>query len=89
MKKSNFALRLQPSLMAEMRRAAEEDETTLNQYINVAEAEKLAVQRTAHEFFAKRSSGADIGRALAILEQVGSEPPRVGDEVADKSRKES
>jgi len=87
MKKSNFALRLQPSLMAEMRRAAEEDETTLNQYINVAVAEKLAVRRTAREFFADRSSGADIDRALAILEQAGSEPPRVGDEAEGKGGK--
>ena len=83
MKKSNFALRLQPSLMEAVRRAAEEDETTLNQYINVAVAEKLAVRRTAREFFASRASGADIDRALVILERVGHEPPRAGDEVAE------
>jgi hypothetical protein len=83
MKKSNFALRLQPSLMEAVRRAAEEDETTLNQYINIAVAEKLAVRRTAREFFAKRARNADIDRALAILERAGSAPPRAGDEVAD------
>ena len=83
MKKSNFALRLQPSLMEELRRAAEEDDTTLNQYINLAVAEKLATRRTARAFFAARSQGADIDRALAILNKAGSEPPRAGDERAD------
>jgi predicted nucleic acid-binding protein len=40
--KSNFALRLQASLMEELRKAAEADGTTINQYINVAVVEKLA-----------------------------------------------
>ncbi len=67
MKKSNFALRLQHSLMEELRRAVREDDTTLNQYINLAVAEKLATRRTARAFFAARAQGADIERALAIL----------------------
>jgi predicted HicB family RNase H-like nuclease len=42
MRKSNFALRLQPSLLEELRGVAEAEDTTLNQFINVAVAEKLA-----------------------------------------------
>ena len=40
MRKSNFALRLQPSLLDEVRKLAEADGVALNQFINVAVAEK-------------------------------------------------
>jgi hypothetical protein len=40
MRKSNFALRLQPSLMEEARKTAESEGVALNQLINVAVAEK-------------------------------------------------
>ena len=40
---SNYALRLLTSLKAEAEKAAAEEGTTLNQFINVAVAEKLAV----------------------------------------------
>jgi hypothetical protein len=36
MRRSNFALRLQPSLLAELRKAAEVEGVALNQLINVA-----------------------------------------------------
>jgi hypothetical protein len=42
MRKSNFALRLQPSLLDEARRMAEAAGVALNQLINVAVAEKLS-----------------------------------------------
>lgn len=38
MRKSNFALRLQPALLEEARRAAEAEGVALNQLINVAVA---------------------------------------------------
>ena len=75
MRKSNFALRLQPSLLAELRKAAAEDEATLNQYINVAVAEKLATRRTAAEFFAQRAAQGSAARALAILQGAGTDEP--------------
>ena len=40
MRKSNFALRLQPSLLDEARKLAEAEGVALNQLINVAVAEK-------------------------------------------------
>lgn len=46
MRKSNFALRLQPSLLAEARTLAAAEGVALNQLINVAVAEKLAAART-------------------------------------------
>jgi len=45
MRRSNFALRLQPSLLEEARRLAAAEGVAVNQLINVAVAEKLAVAR--------------------------------------------
>jgi hypothetical protein len=42
MRKSNFALRLQPSLLDEARKLAKKEGVALNQLINVAVAEKLS-----------------------------------------------
>jgi hypothetical protein len=46
MKKSNFALRLQPSLMEEARKVANAEGVAVNQLINVAVAEKVSALRT-------------------------------------------
>jgi len=81
MKRSNFALRLQPSLLEEARRAAEAEGVALNQLINVAVTEKLSAMRTA-SFFAERSSRADIPRAIELLQRAGvGNPPIPGDEL--------
>jgi hypothetical protein len=81
MRKSNFALRLQPSLLAEVRKLAEQEGVALNQLINVAVAEKLSALRTA-DFFAERAARADIPAALAILDRAGrGQPPMKGDEL--------
>jgi len=86
MKKSNFALRLQPSLMTELRRLVAEEETSLNQFINVAVAEKLSAIRTAEAFFSDRTTPGARRRALEILARAGTdEPPQQGDERAFKS----
>ncbi len=50
---ANYALRLQASLKAEAERLAKAAGTTLNQFINVAAAEKIAALRTA-DFFRER-----------------------------------
>ena len=81
MKRSNFALRLQPSLMDEARMAAEAEGVALNQLINVAVAEKLSAMRTA-SFFAERRGRADVAGAVSILERAGrGNMPMGGDEV--------
>ena len=83
MRKSNVALRLQPSLFEEAKRVAEAEGVALNQLINVALAEKLAATRTM-EFFARYTRNADPAEALALLRRprVG-EPPREGDELPE------
>jgi hypothetical protein len=55
--------------------------STLNQFINVAVAEKLSALRTV-DYFKERAARADIGRALELLDRAGDEPPREGDEIA-------
>ena len=47
MARTSYALRLLASLKAEAEKVAAEEGTTLNQFINVAVAEKLAALRTA------------------------------------------
>jgi hypothetical protein len=87
MRKSNFALRLQPSLFEELRGVAAADDVTLNQFINIAVAEKLAALRT-EQYFRERAAKADIPRALKILNRIGSnEKPRAGNEVRKKPAK--
>lgn len=70
MRKSNFALRLQPSLLEEVRKCAAIEGVALNQLINVAVAEKLSALRTV-DYFAERAARADIPAALAILDRAG------------------
>lgn len=86
MRASNFALRLQPSLMEEAKALAKEEGVALNQLINVAVAEKLATKRTL-AFFERYTGDADVSKALALLQRprIG-EPPRPGDELPEKDK---
>lgn len=83
MKKSNFALRLQTSLLEEARKVADAEGVALNQLINVAVAEKLSALRT-ETYFAERVARADVPGALDILRRagVGREPDK-GDGLMD------
>jgi hypothetical protein len=78
--KANYALRLQASLKSEAERVARAEGTTLNQFINVAVAEKLSALRT-EEYFRERAARGDVARALELLARAGDEPPREGDEI--------
>ena len=78
MRRSNFALRLQPSLLEEARKAAESEGVALNQLINVAVAEKISALRT-QEYFAERARRANRKETLRILDRAGkSNPPVAG-----------
>ena len=81
MRRSNFALRLQPSLLDEARKVAETEGVALNQFINVAVAENLSALRT-ESYIAERAARADTSRALGILERAGKgKAPVKGDEL--------
>jgi hypothetical protein len=87
MRKSNFALRLQPSLLEEARKLAEAEGVALNQLINVAVAEKLSALRTA-DYFTSRGGRGDIPKALKILKRAGiGKPPKKGDELRPRKKR--
>ena len=87
MRRSNFALRLQPSLLEELRKAAELEGVALNQLINVAVAEKVSALRT-EEYFQERGRRADRAETLRILQGAGKgNAPVEGDELPAERRK--
>ena len=77
---SNYALRLQASIMDELRVVVHGEGTTINQFINVAVAEKLAALRT-EAYFQQRAARGNRESFLAILDKAGSDSPRDGDEL--------
>jgi len=87
MKKSNFALRLQPSLLDEARKLSEAEGVALNQFINVAVAEKVSALRT-ESYIAERAARADLPKALRVLKRAGRDrAPVKGDEMPKAKRK--
>jgi hypothetical protein len=77
MQTNNFALRLPHSMLDALRQAAADDGVAINQYINVAVAEKLACRRTAQQFLHARAQGGSAEHALAILAKSGSDVAEV------------
>ena len=84
MTQANYALRLQAALKAEAERVAKEEGTTLNQFINVAVAEKISALRTA-DYFRERAVRANLADAEALLDSFGTdEDPQDGDELGEE-----
>ncbi len=77
---SNYALRLQASMMQELKKLVQQEGTTINQFINVAVAEKIAALRTT-EYFKERATRANKKIFRKLLTNAGNEPPRKGDEL--------
>jgi len=80
MNKSNYALRLLPSLKAAAERLAEREGTSLNQLINMALAEKLSALET-EDFFRRRAAQGSEPSFRRFLNEALDEPPMEGDEV--------
>ena len=81
MRRSNVALRLQESLLDEARRVSESEGVALNQFINVAVAEKLSALRT-EDYFRERGGKGDVPGAKRLLKRAGrGKPPVPGDEL--------
>lgn len=82
MRRSNVALRLLPSLLEEARRVSESEGVALNQFINVAVAEKLSALRT-EDYFRERADRANLAKARRVLKRAGKgRSPVAGDEIA-------
>ncbi len=74
MSKANYALRLQPSLKKAAERLALAEGTSLNQFINIAVAEKLSALET-EEFFRTRAAKGDRKAFMSFLDEAADEPP--------------
>lgn len=77
---ATFPSRLPVSLKAALEKIAERDGTSLNQFLVIAAAEKIAAMETEN-FFAERRSRADDEAFLRILNRKGGEPPRAEDRI--------
>jgi uncharacterized protein (DUF1778 family) len=85
--KANIALRLTPTLKEEAARIAAEENTTLNQFISTAVAEKVSSIRTA-DFFERRIRAANADKALDVITRLRGGAPVPGDELPEDVRVE-
>jgi hypothetical protein len=83
MSRSTYPLKLPVSIKKEAQRLAKEDGVSLNQWISVAVAQKIAVVETAAQFFKRRANGATGDGLLAVLDKVPDAPPMPGDELPE------
>ena len=77
---STFPLRLPVSMKAAVEKISERDGTSMNQFLVVAAAEKIAAMETEN-FFLERRGRADDEAFLRILNRKGGEPPRPEDTI--------
>ena len=77
-RQSTYPLRLPRSVKAEVERRAKADGTSINQFVAMAVAEKLAAMNTA-AFFAERRTRADFRAFDRLMRRKRGEPPRPDD----------
>ena len=77
---STFPLRLPVSMKTALEKISERDGTSMNQFLVIAAAEKIAAMET-ERFFAERSGRADRKAFRRILNRKGGEPARPDDRI--------
>jgi uncharacterized protein (DUF1778 family) len=77
---ATYPLRLPQSLKEAVAEVADRDGISMNQFIMLAVAEKLAVMDTAR-FFQERRERANMDRFSELLNRTGGQPPQEGDEL--------
>ena len=78
-KVATFPLRLPVSLKTALETISDRDGTSINQFLVVAAAEKIAAMQT-EEFFLERRKSADREAFRRILNRTGGESPNPQDE---------
>jgi exoribonuclease R len=79
---SKFPLRLMPSVRSKAEQFSRSEGVSLNQFINVAVAEKLVhLEHDAWLASRRQPSAERIARALTILDKTGAKSPDSGDEL--------
>ena len=84
---STLSLRLPDSLHNHLKRAAEEDGISINQFISIAVAEKLSALQT-YDIIAERARGASRESFLEAMARVPKGEIVEGDELPDTSKPE-
>lgn len=80
---SNFALRIPPSLMEDVKALATQDAVSVNQFLVQAAAEKVATLK-ARGHLAERAARAINGDLGRILAKSGTATPIPGDELPEQ-----
>ena len=75
-----YPLRLPRSLKDAVERLSREDQTSINQFVATAVAEKVSALQTAR-FFADRKAQVDFAAFDKIMRRRGGKAPREGDEM--------
>jgi hypothetical protein len=79
---ATFPLRLPVSMKAALEKISKRDGTSMNQFLVIAAAEKIAAMET-EKFFAERRGRADDKAFLRILNRKGGEEPRSEDRIEE------
>lgn len=80
---TSYTFLLQSSIVEALRKVAEEQGTTIDHYVNLAVAEKLAALRDM-SYLEERAKHADREAYRGFLNTGGgNEPPREGDEIPE------
>ncbi len=77
---STFPLRLPVSMKTALEEISERDGTSMNQFLVIAAAEKIAAMET-ERFFEERKKRADQKAFRRILNRKGGEPPSPDDTI--------
>jgi hypothetical protein len=76
---STYPLRLPRSIRAGVERMSKLDGTSINQFVSIAVAEKLAMMQ-AEAYFAERKARADVDAFDRLMGRDGGAAPQPGDE---------
>jgi hypothetical protein len=79
--RASYPLKLPASVKDAAARLAKEDGVSLNQWIAVAIAQKIAVVETASDFLKRQAAKAKPADLLAFLDRAKPEAPPLGDEL--------
>ena len=71
-------MRLPRSILAGIEKLSKQDGISINQFVSIAAAEKLAIMQ-AETYFAERIAKADMAAFDRLMDRNGGQPPREGD----------
>lgn len=80
-----YPLRLPRSLKEAVERLSREDQTSINQFVATAVAEKVSALQTAR-FFVDRKARADFAAFDKIMKRPAKRAPREGDEMPTRTK---